>query len=74
MTETLKEKEDFTYDDQGFMVFTESYLQKRGFCCQSGCRHCPWKFSEKFDPSYPLELQCQNTSGDVIDFDDEDDF
>ncbi|PIP94714.1 MAG: hypothetical protein COW00_09400 [Bdellovibrio sp. CG12_big_fil_rev_8_21_14_0_65_39_13] len=74
MTEMLKEKEDFYYDDQGFMVFTESYLQKRGFCCQSGCRHCPWKFSEKFDPSYPLELQCQNTSGDVIDFDDEDDF
>jgi iron complex transport system substrate-binding protein len=27
------------YDDAGAVVFTESYLQRRGYCCDSGCRH-----------------------------------
>lgn len=26
----------------GRMVFTAAYLRKRGYCCGSGCRHCPW--------------------------------
>jgi len=30
------------YFDQGRIVFTGSYLQRRGFCCGSGCRHCPY--------------------------------
>jgi hypothetical protein len=24
------------------MVFTASYLRRRGYCCDSGCRHCPY--------------------------------
>ena len=32
------------YMENGFMVFTAIYLQKRGYCCQSGCRHCPYGF------------------------------
>ncbi|MGC8905045.1 DUF5522 domain-containing protein [Thermus sp.] len=38
----LKEGEDF-YVEEGRMVFTEAYHRKRGYCCGSGCRHCPWK-------------------------------
>ncbi|MBS1486490.1 MAG: hypothetical protein JST43_02780 [Bacteroidetes bacterium] len=38
----LKEGEDF-YLENGLIVFTEKYHLKRGFCCQSGCRHCPYK-------------------------------
>jgi hypothetical protein len=38
----LKEGEDFYYDGP-YMVFTEQYHLKRGTCCQSGCRHCPYK-------------------------------
>ncbi len=30
------------YFDQGAMVFTEAFLRRRGFCCSSGCRHCPY--------------------------------
>ncbi|MBL7848338.1 MAG: hypothetical protein JNL40_12775 [Cyclobacteriaceae bacterium] len=41
----LKEHEDF-YWENGFMVFTESYHKKRGYCCQSGCRHCPYGFKK----------------------------
>lgn len=38
----LKEGEDFYFDDDGLMVFTEQYHIKRGYCCKSGCRHCPY--------------------------------
>lgn len=41
-----KEGEDY-YIEDGFYVFTESYLKKRGYCCESGCRHCPFGFEEK---------------------------
>ena len=32
------------YDDplSGLWVMTAAYLWERGFCCSSGCRHCPW--------------------------------
>lgn len=26
-----------------YRVFTEHYLLKRGFCCNNGCKHCPYK-------------------------------
>jgi len=32
------------YIENGLYVFTQSYLLKRGYCCQSGCRHCPYGF------------------------------
>ena len=33
-----------TYVDPvtGFVVFTAGYLARRGSCCDSGCRHCPY--------------------------------
>ncbi|MCO6477786.1 MAG: hypothetical protein J5I94_14245 [Phaeodactylibacter sp.] len=37
----LKEGTDY-YIENGLFVFTEHYLLKRGYCCQSGCRHCPY--------------------------------
>ncbi len=37
------EKEDYYLTPEGYIVFTEIYHLKRGYCCQSGCRHCPWK-------------------------------
>ena len=38
---SLAEEKDY-YFENGFMVFTASYLQRRGYCCGSGCRHCPY--------------------------------
>lgn len=26
----------------GLFVMTRSYLEQRGDCCDSGCRHCPY--------------------------------
>ncbi|MFS4458721.1 DUF5522 domain-containing protein [Bdellovibrio sp. HCB2-146] len=40
----LQEGVDFYYEN-GFMVFTEAYHLKRGYCCGSGCRHCPYSHS-----------------------------
>jgi hypothetical protein len=33
-----------TYRDPatGFSVFTAAFLADRGYCCSSGCRHCPY--------------------------------
>jgi hypothetical protein len=36
------EPEDFYYEGP-YLVFTEAYHLKRGFCCNSDCRHCPYK-------------------------------
>jgi Family of unknown function (DUF5522) len=28
------------------LVFTAAYHLKRGYCCNSGCRHCPYGDSD----------------------------
>mgnify|MGYP003641144321 CR=1 FL=1 len=48
------ENEDFYYDEQGLMVLTAAYLKKRGHCCHSDCRHCPYAASS--DDDIPAEL------------------
>lgn len=42
--QTLAEGEDY-YMDGPYLVFTEAYHRKRGYCCNSGCRHCPWRLA-----------------------------
>jgi len=41
----LVEGEDY-YLEGSLMVFTERFLRQRGYCCESGCRHCPFGFNE----------------------------
>jgi len=36
------EKEDFYLSDEGYIIFTEKYHLKRGYCCLNGCKHCPY--------------------------------
>jgi hypothetical protein len=48
MDDELIEGVDY-YWENGFMVFTAIYLKKRGFCCRSGCRHCPYGFVRETD-------------------------
>jgi len=42
----LVEGEDF-YREGAFVVFTAAYHLRRGRCCESGCRHCPFGFTAK---------------------------
>jgi hypothetical protein len=37
----LIEGEDY-YFERDLMVFTAGFLRRRGYCCDSGCRHCPY--------------------------------
>jgi len=39
--------EDFYYTPEGYKCFTEKYHLNRGYCCKSGCRHCPYGFDKK---------------------------
>lgn len=41
--EAIRQGED-GYDDplSGLWVMTAAHLWERGYCCYSGCRHCPW--------------------------------
>jgi 2-iminoacetate synthase ThiH len=36
------EGEDF-YREGAYVVFTARYHLRRGRCCESGCRHCPYR-------------------------------
>lgn len=40
--------EDFYYSEQGFIIFTEAYHLKRGYCCKNLCKHCPYGYTAKF--------------------------
>ncbi|MFM8436056.1 MAG: DUF5522 domain-containing protein [Planctomycetia bacterium] len=31
------------YLENGLLVYTAAYHLKRGSCCGSGCRHCPYE-------------------------------
>jgi hypothetical protein len=35
--------EDDYYMEDGLLVFTAAFHLKRGYCCGSGCRHCPYE-------------------------------
>ena len=50
--ETKKGPEKFVegvdyYYENGLMVLTAHFLLKRGYCCENGCRHCPYSKGEE---------------------------
>ena len=49
----LVEGEDFYWEGK-YIVFTAKYLQKRGYCCESGCRHCPYGYKKDQRSDVPL--------------------
>ena len=43
---------EFYLSPEGYIIYTEKYHLKRGYCCKNGCKHCPFgynKKNEKFD-------------------------
>ncbi len=46
---SLIEGEDYYIDKEGYYVFTAHYLLKRGYCCENGCRHCPYGYKDSED-------------------------
>jgi len=43
----LLEKDEYYYSPEGYVIFTEKYHLKRGYCCNNNCKHCPYKKAEK---------------------------
>lgn len=43
--ETFIEGVDY-YFENGLMVLTGHFLKKRGYCCGSNCRNCPYSKEE----------------------------
>ncbi|MEZ4720569.1 MAG: DUF5522 domain-containing protein [Flavobacteriales bacterium] len=41
------EEEDYYMSEEGYIVFTEKYHLKRGYCCKSGCKHCPYGYDKR---------------------------
>lgn len=33
---------DYYINEEGNWVFTAEYHVKRGYCCDNGCKHCPY--------------------------------
>jgi hypothetical protein len=42
----LQEGLDY-YFENGLMVLTASFLARRGYCCERGCRHCPYGYTKQ---------------------------
>jgi hypothetical protein len=40
-------EDDYYISEEGYIIFTEAYHLKRGYCCKSGCKHCPYGFDKK---------------------------
>ncbi|MEM6346960.1 MAG: DUF5522 domain-containing protein [Bacteroidota bacterium] len=38
----MVEGEHYYINEQGYWVFTEKYHLLRGYCCENGCKHCPY--------------------------------
>lgn len=51
----LKEGIDYTLE-KGLLVFTREYLLRRGTCCESGCRNCPYGFTKKEAPVNTIRI------------------
>jgi hypothetical protein len=40
-----------SYTEGPYLVFTAQYHLRRGSCCRSGCRHCPYGEAGETDSS-----------------------
>jgi len=49
MNKPQLQPEDYYISEEGYIVFTETYHLKRGYCCKSGCKHCPYGYDKKTD-------------------------
>ena len=59
----LKEGVHFYINKDGYIVLTEKYHLEKGFCCGTGCLHCPYNYENVPEPrrSFLLSLKGKQT-------------
>lgn len=60
MQQQQQQVKEYYIGDDGLLVFTESYLVKRGFCCGNGCRHCPYDYANVLEPKRSEMMEKKN--------------
>ena len=40
--EVLPRADEYYFNEDGLMVLKAKFLLRRGYCCENGCRHCPY--------------------------------
>ena len=48
--QSFVEGRDYYFNEKGLITFTAFYLSNRGYCCGSGCRHCPYGYEAVPEP------------------------
>ena len=41
---------DYYVNENGLVVLTEKYLREKGYCCGTGCKHCPYEYEKVPEP------------------------
>jgi hypothetical protein len=62
MKQELAEGEDYYLNTDGLLVFTVKFLSNRGYCCGSGCLHCPYNYDAVAEPKRSELLIKRNTN------------
>ncbi|MFY8129171.1 MAG: DUF5522 domain-containing protein [Chitinophagaceae bacterium] len=65
MFQNITQDKDYYYDENGYMVFTETYHLKKGYCCGHGCRHCPFDYESVPEPKRSILLSDKKTQKDA---------
>jgi len=40
-------KDEYYLSPDGYIIFTEKYHLRKGYCCNNNCKHCPYKEDKK---------------------------
>ena len=57
---------DYYINEQGLWVFTSDYHLRRGYCCGSGCLHCPYGFSKKSETNNSGSIKSTDQMGNEV--------
>jgi hypothetical protein len=64
MNPELTEDADYYLNEEGLVTFTEKYHRQRGYCCGSGCRHCPFGYERVPEPKRSWLISRNNHTPD----------
>lgn len=56
---------DYYLNENGLVTFTAFFLLKRGYCCGSGCRHCPYNYEAVPEPKRTALLSQRKNDGNA---------